>query len=307
VDLFEPFSLDQLRMLVTVIDLGNFSAAARHLGRVQSAVSHAMSNFESELGITLWDRSTRIPTLTPAGEAVALAARRVLAESARLRKIATSLRGGAEATVSVCFDQLFPTATTVALCRAFAERFGEVQLRVESETLGAVCERVRGGACDLGVAVVDFGATDLNGRHVLTLELVPVAHPDHPLGARQRSEGGALPSEILSRETQIVLSERSPDGVPDRGVIGLQTWRVADLHTKLELIRAGLGWGNLPRHLVSTDLDTGRLVRLRPERWPESGAGIHFSAVQRPDAALGPAATWLVDHLAELCKDPPGT
>ncbi|MBN3774537.1 LysR family transcriptional regulator, partial [Burkholderia sp. Se-20378] len=50
--------------------LGSFTAAARKLGKRQSTVSEAIANLEIDLGVQLFDRSTRAPTLTDAGRAL---------------------------------------------------------------------------------------------------------------------------------------------------------------------------------------------------------------------------------------------
>ena len=63
-------SLDQLRVLVTIADLGSFSAAGRHLGRVQSAISQAVSTLESVQGVALFDRSGQRPQLPDFGRVV---------------------------------------------------------------------------------------------------------------------------------------------------------------------------------------------------------------------------------------------
>ncbi len=57
---------DHIDMLLTVIDKGSFSAAARALGRTPSAISMAIANLEAELGLVLFDRGTREPTPTAA-------------------------------------------------------------------------------------------------------------------------------------------------------------------------------------------------------------------------------------------------
>ena len=56
------YNLDQLNMFVTAAKLGSFSACARKLGKVQSAVSQGISNLEIDLDVTLFDRSTRKPS-----------------------------------------------------------------------------------------------------------------------------------------------------------------------------------------------------------------------------------------------------
>src|SRR5678810_1069601 len=100
--MYDPVTLDQLRALVTVVEEGTFSAAARKLRRVQSAVSSSMANLEERLGLPIWDRSKKVATLTVQGRAVVAAARRVLAEADALRQLSSTMASGLEATVSLC-------------------------------------------------------------------------------------------------------------------------------------------------------------------------------------------------------------
>src|ERR1700759_1911749 len=136
--LLDSITLDQLRMLIAVADSGSFSAAARRLQRVQSAVSSAMSKLEQQLGVAIWDRSSKIPQLTDAGRGVLAAARRVGGGGAAPRVLARALHDGVEAALPLCVDQLLPTAALVGLCRDFAARFPAVDLRVDSQSLAAV-------------------------------------------------------------------------------------------------------------------------------------------------------------------------
>ncbi len=101
---------------------------------------------------------------------------------------------------------------------------------------------------------------------------------------------------------QVVLSERIDGGVPDQGVLSGRTWRVSDLHTKHQLLLAGLGWGNLPEHLVHEDLRKRRLIRLRPAGWADDEYALNLSAIYRPDTTFGPAHTWVLEQLASLCQ-----
>src|SRR5262245_9694655 len=100
--MLDPITLDQLRVLVAVDEEGSFSAAARKLRRVQSAVSTAMANLEDQLGLPLWDRTAKIAKLTDRGQSVLAASRRVLAEVDALKRLAAGMVMGVEASVSLC-------------------------------------------------------------------------------------------------------------------------------------------------------------------------------------------------------------
>lgn len=299
----EP-TIAELRTFLAVIEHGSFSSAARKLGRVQSAVSQTIATLEEGLGVKLFDRGTKRPTPTDAARVLAVSAHKVLSEVGALAERAASFSRGTEAVVSLCVDALFPLGHLVRACAAFAAEFPEVELRVATEALSAVTSRVLSGEATLGL-VSPLGLTPkLERRALFTIRLVPCAAPSHPL-ARPRPGGEGPSVEELREHVQIVLSERSEDGVPDQGVHSPRTWRVGDLHTKRALMLAGLGWGNLPEPLIEEDLRKGRLVRVVPQVFRRHAMTLAMSAVYRRGPAFGPAHAWLVAKLEELGREPP--
>src|SRR4029077_5415728 len=89
-----------------------------------------------------------------------------------------------------------------------------------------------------------------------SVELIPVAAPDPPLALSGQNPPGAGRDHI-----QLVLTDRSrlSDG-QDRGVIGTQSWRLADLGSKHMLLREGIGWGYMPEPMVR-ELSCLRVIR----------------------------------------------
>ncbi len=295
--MFDPITLDQLRALVAVVDEGSFSAAARKLRRVQSAISTAMANLETQLGVPIWDRTTKIAKLTDQGKSVLVAARRVLLDVDDLKRLTGGMALGLEASVSLCVDALFPVSALVDLCARFAKEFPAVHLRVDTEVMSAVSARVLAGSATIGVVSQPGVAEGLERKALSGVRMLPVVGPRHPLA----SVKGPVPVARLAEAVQIVLSERNEAGVSDQGVLSPRTWRVADLHTKHALLRANLGWGNLPEHLAGADLRRKRLVRIQPEGWIEQDATVLLLAIHRRDTTFGPAHRWLMGHLAKVC------
>ena len=295
--MLESFTLDQLRALLAVTEEGSFSAAARKLHRVQSAVSTAMANLETQLGVPLWDRSTKVARLTEQGQAIVAAARKVCTEVDDLRKLAAGMVVGLEASVSLCVDMLFPVPALVDLCKQFRGEFPSVDLRVDTQTMTGVSARVIEGSATIGVAAPMGVAPGLERKVLTAIQMVPVVAAGHPLAAVR----GAISTARLRSEIQLVLSELHGEGHPDQAVLSTRTWRVRDLHAKHALLRAGLGWGNLPEHLVREDLRARRLARIRVEAWGEDEHTLYLSAVYRGDVTFGPAHRWLLTHLEGLC------
>ena len=71
--------LQQLRYVIAVSETLNFTRAAERCHVVQSALSHQVARLEAQLGVSLFERSSRRVRLTPAGEAFVLSARPAVA------------------------------------------------------------------------------------------------------------------------------------------------------------------------------------------------------------------------------------
>jgi DNA-binding transcriptional LysR family regulator len=301
--MIEGVTIDQLRTLRAVAEEGSFAAAARKLGRVQAAVSQSIDRLEAQLGLRLFDRSGRAPRMTRQGEAVADAAAHVQREVYALDALVASLKQGAETSLSIVVDAMFPTASLVAFAREFAAEQPAVTLVLLTELLSAVTAQIRQKRATWGIAMEDADMSDLERRHLASVRLVPVAAPSHPLASYRGSIDGAA----LGRAVQIVLGERGESAPSaespraDHGILSPKTWRVLDLGTKHAFIAGGLGWGQMPEHVVRSDLAAGRLVELHLEAWGPQAVSRGLLLVWRRGQVMGPVARWAEKRLTELC------
>src|ERR687891_2692622 len=91
--------LRQLRYVEAVARHRHFTRAAEELHLTQSALSHQVRRLEAELGIELFERTSRRVTPTEAGLAIAARARRVLAEGDGACEEVDQLRGALRARI----------------------------------------------------------------------------------------------------------------------------------------------------------------------------------------------------------------
>ena len=289
----EP-TLDQLRIFAAVAEEGSFGGAARRMGRAVSAISYGVAQMEAQLGVVLFAREgSRKPVLTEAGAGLLAETRGLLDRADELLAKAQSLHAGLESDVSLVVDVMFPGQATAHVLREFRAMFPTVALRLQVEALGAVAACLLDGNADLAVGgPVLADHAELERQVIGEVELVPVAAPGHPL-----SRPGVAPGESRN-QLQLVLTDRSPlTAGREFSVLSPHSWRLADLGAKHSLLREGIGWGNMPRHMVADDLDSGALVELDlPER---PGAPYPLSALWRRDRRPGPATSWLIDELRE--------
>lgn len=293
--MLDGLSLDQVRTFVAAADEGSFSAAARRLGRVQSAISEMVRGLELQLGVDLFDRRGRYPQLTPAGTALLTNAREILASIDAMKSRAKGISSGVEPELSVVVDVLFPIRVVAEAARDFRDRFPAVPLRIYVEALGGAFQPLLDKSASVGiVGSLPTMPAGIISEALHGVAFVTVAAADHPLASRT----GVIPRSELAKHVQIVLTDRSElSKGREFGVLSPQTWRLADLFAKRAFLLNGLGWGGMPLHAVEDDLASGRLVELAIEDFPGAGFIMAMSAAYLSDDPPGPAGRWLIDRL----------
>lgn len=285
-------SFDSLRIFLAVAEVGSLAGAGRRLGRAVSVVSYGVDSLEAQLGLALFERggSKRLQ-LTDDGRAILAEARAVTIGMDALRATARGLMNGLEAELVVAVDVLLPAARLGSLLRDLAATYPTVRLRLHAEGLGGVADLVLSGRADLGVSgplATDHG--ELAALHAGEVTMVPVAAPGHPLAS------GLICPGAIRDHVQLVLTDRSPlTHGRDFAVMSDRTWRLADLGAKHQLLREGIGWGNMPLPLVQEDLESGRLRLLDVPDHP--GGSYGFYVIRRHDRRPGPAGTWLIQQI----------
>ena len=281
-------SLESLQLLVAAADSGSFSAAARRLGKAQSAVSTGIANLEIDLGLTLFDRSGRLPRLTASGERMVAEARALLAQQAQLQALAAELAAGIEArlTLAIDDDSLLPWLTPVL--EQLAAAYPLLELELLFPMMEDLSDMLLSGRAQLAigyqglvtpVALTRFGL----GRMAMPL----VVAPDHPL-TRLSAPG----LEDLRQHRQLMVTARQPGTERERFRLSTAIWWVEGDLGVLELVKRGLGWATVPAFLLTDALAHGDVVCLPDEALPPIPE-LSIELLWHSARPLGPAAQWL--------------
>ncbi|MDQ5897728.1 MAG: hypothetical protein QG612_1814, partial [Pseudomonadota bacterium] len=177
------FDTDRLTVFVTVMALGSFSAAARRLGRVPSAVSMTIAQIEAELGMRLFDRQRREPQPTAHAHALLPQARRLLDELRQLDSHVRALGRGLETalTLAVVPELLAATPWTCALA-ALARTHPLLEIEVLAAPQADALAMVRAGRAQLALVFERPGPdADEEFQELGQETLVAVVAPGHPM------------------------------------------------------------------------------------------------------------------------------
>jgi DNA-binding transcriptional LysR family regulator len=300
--MIDPMTLDQLRVLVAVADSGSFSAAARSLGRVQSAVSQSINALETTLGLLLFDRSGKTPQLTDGGRALVADARALIVGARVLRARAQSMADDVEPELALAVDPMFPIPLLMESLKALRTEFPLLPATVFTETLGGAEQRLREGAARLAIyPIANTSPSDFSAEFMTRIALTPVVATGHPLAALLEP----LSPETVEPHVQLVLTDRTPlTQNVFGGIVSRHIWRFADLSTRLDFLLAGFGWCNMPDHMVAEPIAAGRLKKLEIAGRHEVSLPVYV--VHERGRAPGRAGRWLIADLRDRMTRCPG-
>lgn len=302
--MLDNLTLDQMRTFVAVVESGSFRAGATRLSRVQSAISHAIGNLEAELRLKLFDRTGRKPELTEAGRALLADARAILIKVDAMRARARGLGEGVELTLSIAIDPVVPIGSVSAALEDVRATFPSINVVLHTKPIRAALHAVLHRHCALAITTDMQRDTPVEAELLGSLPpFVAVCAATHPLASAPNQGWSAVD---LAEHVQIVVVDPSPlsEG-QDFGVLSPGTWRVSDLTTKLALITAGTGWGNLPLWMVDEQLRQGKLTRVAASALGNRAeTAMNAFLLWRIDEPLGPAARHLRERLLVRFRSP---
>jgi DNA-binding transcriptional LysR family regulator len=171
-----------LEAFVAVAEELHFGRAAARLQLAQSPLSQTIRRLERELGVMLFDRSTRSVALTPAGEALLPHAHRVFEELELARQSTQAVSGVFYGSLSIGFSGALNHLTLPPLTRAVRQRYPEVTLRLVGRVMTRDgVEQVERGALDLAFVALPLDPSPAVRSRLIAREPLGVALPvDHP-------------------------------------------------------------------------------------------------------------------------------
>lgn len=285
------YSPEALTAFVETVSCGSFSAAARRLRKSQSTISTAIAHLEADLGVTLFDRSTRQPLLTAEGQRVLSYVQAILSASERLDELAVSLSGETEARLTfVLSDTLHPDVLEDLLAQ-FDRRFPHTEFECLVGEDDDVVDLLQKGRAQVGlIEARDSYPTDIgHTRLPMQTRMAIYVSPTHPLATER-----GLEWEQLSTWRELRLNTYLENHTtPARGTV----WSAPNYLMLLSMAAQGLGWCALPCALVDEFARSAELTMLDIVGWPIS---VSTDLLWHKASPLGAAGSWLRQYLQQV-------
>lgn len=253
-------SSDTIELFLAVIDHGSFSAAARSLRRVPSAVSMAIGNLEAELGYPLFIRSAREATPTPKAQALLPHARLISQQLQQLSLHGEGLFEGLETKLSLGVASDIDSQRLMQAISQVSDHYPLLMIEILSCPQDDIVHLLHQSRVDLCLA---YGGLALNpqeefqfvGTETL-IAAISARHGSDLLSAEQ------VKLDDLVNHRQIVVASGDLPISDSRSLIAGSYWRTDNLFTAVNMVKAGLGWGNFPQSVVEPYFREGSLKAL---------------------------------------------
>lgn len=186
--------------VVAVADRLNFTSAARDLNVSQPALSQKIRQFELELGLQIFARTSHKVALTRGGELVVDHARRTLDAANRLKDEVGAFRGLQRGKLRIASIQSFGALHMPGLLARFLADHPAIDVTALEWANADIVAGVDDGTIDLGIALGPFEST-VKTEAIYEDQLVLACAPDHPLAARSH-----VPVSVLGDQTVAMLT-----------------------------------------------------------------------------------------------------
>lgn len=285
---------EQLIMFQTVIETGSFSAAARKLGKVPSAVSMSIANLEIDLNLNLFERVGREPT--PTSEAMVLyeKTQQLLIEMNQWKQHAHALSTGLESTLNiVVVSELLHTNWTDYIT-LLEQNFPSLAINIVSAPQEDALHMLLDQSAQLALM---FEREQLDSREQFVElkreALVPVISNIHPLTQLKQ-----VSFEQMVQTRQIVVASRDNRIKPEL-LFAKDYWRTDNHHSACMMIVRNLGWGILPLEMFNENPELKKKLKIL-ELYDFTPKFEYFvDLVWSRESELGAAARFLIEYIRD--------
>lgn len=267
-------SLEQWRMFIAVVDSGGFAQAGDALYKTQSTISHGINKLESTLGKQLFEVVGRKAVLTPYGESLLVAVRKLVSHADTLEHDAISQQSEVRTTFNLAVDVLFPSGQLWGALAQLAAEYPDLNIQLYETALSRCGELLDDGTVDVGIASsIPKGFVS---QLATTVDLQAVAHKDHPMVGE-----GKHSLHELEQHRQLVVRDAGLRGNVNSGWLGsVSRLTVSNFEQAWQGVQQNIGFAWLPQwflqhqscsDIVQLNLDNGHMrtvalqLAVRPE------------------------------------------
>ena len=287
-------TIDYWSALKAVAEEGSFAKASQKLNKTQSTISYSIKMLQQQLGIELIEIKGRKAELTPAGLLLVEDGKAIIEGLLRIEGRAKSLAIGHETKVRIIIESCLPKAPLTPLFVKFSEVYQDTFLEVQFLHIDEIHKRYQNNAADL--YLMGQLPERAFGDQVTQLKQIPVTSPHNSLALL----GRPITRKDLALDLYIKIGivHKTENSLPtDKTFISGTTWFFNSFSAAIDCIKAGVGFGWIPEHLITQELAEKSLIPLCLEEGTVRHLAIEL--VYQNRHAAGPATLFLGERIKQ--------
>jgi DNA-binding transcriptional LysR family regulator len=245
-------TLRQLQGFRTIAELGSFTRAAHRLQMAQPALSLSIRELETELGVRLFDRTTRRVELTAAGREFLQSTEKLIADLELSIRNVRDLTDRKRGRLTIAAPPLLAAMIVPPAIADYMKTFPGIEVRLVDTQTDIIAEKVRSGEVDCGIGTFADTEEGIRSEPILEDALAIWCSSESPLAKSQRlkwSELSAWPLIMMTRASNIrAMVERACEAA---GHSPRPAFEVSQMTTAIMLAEADLGVAVLPTYIWS--------------------------------------------------------
>ena len=291
----------QFKVFRDIAQLQSVSRGAEMNGVSQSAASQMLRNLEGDLGIALFDRSTRPLKLTSAGRMYFDASRDIVRRYEEVRAQIDALKSELVGVVRVASIYSVGLYEMRRIREEFEEQHPQAQVHLEYMRPEKVYEAVSADQADLGLISYPAATKKLKVIDWRVERMVLVFHPSHPLARKRTVEVEDLAGlEFVSFDPGLSIRKAMDRFFRERGLHRTVVLEFDNIQMIKEALTIGSGVSLLPERTVRQEVTEGRLMT-RVIDAPELVRPVGI--VCRRGKTFSPTASAFLQYLGEHSRD----
>ncbi|ARK32577.1 LysR family transcriptional regulator [Halalkalibacter krulwichiae] len=180
-----PIDIKQIRCFLEVCKELSISRASSNLHLSQPALSKIIQAMEEELGVPLFNRSTRHLHITDEGKAIIPYAKRLLRQMEDLLKVAAELQHTHAGNVRFGLPPVIGSSFFPSIITAFKKQYPHIQLTIVEEGSRIIEQTLLDGHIDLGITILPLDTDQFDVIPIIERKLKLVLPINHPLANRE--------------------------------------------------------------------------------------------------------------------------
>ncbi|STX52194.1 transcriptional regulator [Legionella busanensis] len=281
-------TLEQWRVLQTIVEEKSFAKAAEKLHKSQSSISYSLMKLQESLGIQVMNIQGRKAVLTEQGIQVLNMSKQLIRLAKNIENAALNFKSNYEKILRLAVDEIFPPQILLTILHQFSLINTQTRIILKHGLLSGPSDLLINGEAE--IAIISKIPEGYVGDKLLDVESIPYAHIDSPLHQKE------LTLDDLYHERYIIAQDSGIKNQRNEGWLGSEFhWKVSSMEMKIQCVAQGIGFSWLPKQLVEN-----RNLPIKPLRLQQDNIRTYpLYLVHHNPQEMGPSARQLIDFFQE--------